>query len=62
MKALCGSAEEKVSLQRYAQQLNSQEDRIEALNSQIDALNHKRNDERVAHDTMIKQINLDQPF
>jgi hypothetical protein len=33
MKALRGSAEEKILLQRYAQQLNSQEDRIAALNS-----------------------------
>ena len=31
MKALKGSAEEKLLLQRYTQQLNQQEDRLEAL-------------------------------
>jgi hypothetical protein len=62
MKALRGSAEEKVLLQRYAQQLNSQEDRISALNGQITELNQKRNNERVSLDTTIKQINLDQTF
>ncbi len=62
MKALRGSAEEKVLLQRYAQQLNSQEDRIVALNSQIADLNQKRTNETAALDTMIKQIKLDQTF
>ena len=62
MKALRGSAEEKVLLQRYAQQLNSQEDRIAALTTQIGDLKQKRESEQAQLETIIKQINLDQTF
>ena len=62
MKALRGSTEEKVLLQRYAQQLNSQEDRIAALNSQIAELKQKRDGEKATLDSMIKGINLEQSF
>ncbi len=62
MKALRGSAEEKVLLQRYAQQLNSQEDQMAALNTQVTELKQRRDSERSALDTMTKRINLDQTF
>ena len=62
MKALRGSAEERVLLQRYAQQLNSQEDQMAALNTQVTELKQRRDSERSELDTMTKRINLDQTF
>jgi chromosome segregation ATPase len=42
MKALKGSTEEKALLQRYTRQLDQQEDRLTALQSELSDLNSKK--------------------
>jgi hypothetical protein len=42
MKALKGSAEEKTLIERYARELNEQEDRVQALQKEISELQAKR--------------------
>ena len=62
MKALKGSAEEKELLQRYTRQLNSQEDRLTALNKEIADLQGQQTQEQQKLEAMVQQITLDQNF
>jgi hypothetical protein len=62
MKALKGSAEEKELLQRYTRQLNSQEDRLGALNKEIADLQGQQSQEQQKLDAMVQQIAVDQSF
>lgn len=60
MKALKGSTEEKALLQRYVQQLNQQEDRLTALNKEINDWESKRTQLSGELDQMVQQITLDE--
>lgn len=60
MKALKGSAEEKELLQRYARQLNSQEDRLNALRSEISGLQEKRAKAQAELERMIEGVDVEQ--
>lgn len=60
MKALKGSAEEKVLLTRYAQQLNSQEDQLVALRAQVSSLQDKRTSLAGELDQMLTAITFEQ--
>lgn len=62
MKALKGSAEEKALLQRYAHQLDSQEDRLNALAKEITDLQEKQNQARAQLDQIVQQVTLDETF
>jgi len=62
MKALKGSAEEKALLQRYAHQLDTQEDRLNALNKDISDLQEKQTQARNQLDQIVQQITLDENF
>jgi hypothetical protein len=62
MKALKGSAEEKALLQRYAHQLDTQEDRLNALNKEISDLQEKQTQARNQLDQIVQQITLDESF
>jgi hypothetical protein len=62
MKALKGSAEEKALLQRYTRQLDSQEDRLSALNSQIADLQSKKTQADEQLDQMVQAVTLDETF
>jgi hypothetical protein len=59
MKALKGSAEEKVLLQRYTRQLNDQEDRLEALKKEMKDLEAKKDAAQSALDKMIQELSFD---
>src|SRR5262249_39385301 len=58
MKALKGSAEEKVLLQRYTHQLDTQEDRLTALHKEIGDLSKRKADEQQKLDDMVQHISL----
>jgi len=62
MKALKGSAEEKALLQRYAHQLDIQEDRLNALNKEISDLQEKQTQARNQLDQIVQRITLDENF
>jgi hypothetical protein len=62
MKALKGSAEEKALLQRYARQLDSQEDRLNTLAKEITDLQEKQNQARAQLDQIVQQITVDESF
>jgi hypothetical protein len=62
MKALKGSAEEKDLVQRYTRQLNSQEDRLTALNKEIADLQRQQSQEQEKLEAMVQQIEVDQNF
>jgi hypothetical protein len=62
MKALKGSVEEKALLQRYTKQLDSQEDRLSALNKEIADLQQKQAQEQQKLEEMVQQITLDENF
>jgi hypothetical protein len=59
MKALKGSAEEKVLLQRYTRQLNDQEDRLEALRKEIKTLESQSENAQSVLDKMIQDLSFD---
>jgi hypothetical protein len=59
MKALKGSPEEKALLQRYAQQLDSQETRLAAIRKESAALETRRVAAQAELDRMIKSLSLD---
>jgi hypothetical protein len=59
MKALHGSAEEKALLQRYTQQLNGQENRLEALHKETQDLEARQTSEQTALDRMIQELAFD---
>ncbi|HUJ95743.1 MAG TPA: carboxypeptidase regulatory-like domain-containing protein [Terriglobales bacterium] len=60
MKVLKGSPEEKALLLRYTRQLDSQEDRLNTLNSEISGLQQKRDQAVAELDSMVQQVVLDQ--
>jgi predicted nucleic acid-binding Zn-ribbon protein len=62
MKALKGSPEEKALLQRYTGQLNSQEDRLTALNKEIADLQQRQTMEQQRLDATVQQVALDESF
>ncbi len=59
MKALKGSAEEKALLQRYTQQLNEQENRLEALRKESQQLEVRKDAAEAALDKMIEEMAFD---
>lgn len=62
MKALKGSAEEKSLVQRYATQMNQQEDRLIALRTEIDGLHKDREKAQAQLTAMLMSINFDEDF
>ena len=59
MKALKGSAEEKALLQRYTQQLNEQENRLETLRKESQQLEAQKDSLQAALDKMIQTLSFD---
>lgn len=59
MKALKGSPEEKVLVQRYTQQLNEQENRLETLRRESEALDAKKDSEQAVLEKMIAAVTAD---
>jgi len=59
MKVLKGSAEEKVLLQRYVQNLNQQEDRLATLDLEIDDLDSQSRKLNAELELMIQSITFD---
>lgn len=62
MKALKGSPEEKALLQRYTQQLDSQEDRLATLRKEIDNLKEKRDRANKDLNEMLSTLALNETF
>jgi len=62
MKALKGSAEEKALIERYTRELNTQEDRLAALHSQISELRGKREHAAERLDQTLNEISLSETF
>jgi hypothetical protein len=62
MKALKGSAEEKALVQRYASEMNSQEDRLATLRTEIASLQQKLNEARAELDKMVMAVDVDDKF
>jgi predicted nucleic acid-binding Zn-ribbon protein len=62
MKALKGSAEERALLQRYVQELNSQEDRLAALRKGTEDVQAQRNQAQEELDKLIEGLDIDQHF
>jgi hypothetical protein len=62
MKALKGSAEEKALLERYTRELNTQEDRLATLHSQISELKGKREQAAEQLDQILNEITLSETF
>jgi hypothetical protein len=62
MKALKGSAEEKALLQRYTRLLDSQEDRLNALNKEIVDLQEKHTQAQSQLDRIVQEAVLDESF
>jgi hypothetical protein len=59
MKALRGSAEEKQLLQRYTQQLNDQESRLQVLRKEVEEYETKQGSEQATLERMIQQLQFD---
>jgi hypothetical protein len=59
MKALKGSAEEKALLERYTQQLNEQENRLETLRKESQQLEAQKDSAQGALDKMIQELSFD---
>ena len=59
MKALKGSAEEKSLVQRYTQQLNEQENRLEALRKEVSKIGKQAEDAQAVLDRMIQEMSFD---
>ena len=62
MKALKGSAEEKALLERYTRELNTQEDRLATLHSQISEVRGKREQAAEQLDQTLNEITLNETF
>lgn len=60
MKALRGSAEEKSLLQRYTHELSDQEDKLEAVRTEISKLESQREEGRQQLDRMLQDLTLDE--
>ena len=59
LKALKGSMEEKALVQRYTQQLNNQESRLEALEKESDLLEEKTEKAESELEQMIQALSFD---
>ena len=59
MKSLKGSAEEKLLLQRYTQQLNQQEDRLAKLRKDMEQIGAQRDTAQAALDRKIQELAFD---
>ncbi|HET7208078.1 MAG TPA: hypothetical protein VFI95_15985 [Terriglobales bacterium] len=59
MKALKGSAEEKLLVERYARELNQQEDKVQSLQRELAELRQKRTTAQKTLDDMIEGITLE---
>jgi len=59
MKALKGSSEEKALVERYARELNDQEDRVQSLQHEITDLQQKRDAAHKALNEMIEGLELE---
>jgi hypothetical protein len=59
MKSLKGSAEEKKLLERYTQQLDAQESRLEALRKETQQMDAQRQAAQTTLDKMIEELSLD---
>jgi hypothetical protein len=59
LKALKGSADEKALIQRYTQQLNEQENRLETLKKESAQIEAKQDKEQAALDRMIQELSFD---
>jgi len=59
MKALKGSAEEKALVERYARELNEQEDRVQALQKEIQEIQGKRMIAQRTLNEMIEGLQMD---
>jgi hypothetical protein len=59
MKALKGSSEEKLLVQRYTQQLNDQETRLEKLGKEIEQLQKEMDAAQGVVDQMIRELAVD---
>lgn len=59
MKALKGSSEEKALVERYARELNDQEDRVQSLQHEISDLQQKRDASQKALTEMIEGLELE---
>jgi hypothetical protein len=59
MKALKGSAEEKALVERYARELNEQEDKVQALQRDMSELQLKREDAQKTLNDMIEGMTLE---
>jgi hypothetical protein len=62
MKALKGSSEERSLLQRYAKQLDAQEDRLASLRAESDGLRKQRDSAQAELGLMIMDVNVDESF
>jgi len=62
MKALKGSAEERALIERYTHELNTQEDRLAALHSQISDLRGKRELAAQRLDQTLNEISVSETF
>jgi hypothetical protein len=60
MKALKGSVEEKALVQRYTRELNSQEDKLEAVRTEIASLTAKRAASQAQLNQMLLDLKLDE--
>jgi hypothetical protein len=59
LKALKGSAEERALTQRYTQQLNDQETRLQAIEREAQELQARRDKEQAMLDEMVQDLTLD---
>jgi hypothetical protein len=62
MKALKGSAEEKALIERYTRELNTQEDRLATLHSEVSELRGKREQAAERLDHTLNEISLSETF
>jgi uncharacterized protein YlxW (UPF0749 family) len=59
MKALKGSAEEKTLVERYARELNEEEDKVQSLQKEITDLQAKRTEAQRTLNAMIEGLQME---
>jgi chromosome segregation ATPase len=59
LKVLKGSAEEKALVERYARELNTQEDRVQSLQKEIAELHQKRGAAQETLNEMIQNLQIE---
>jgi molecular chaperone GrpE (heat shock protein) len=62
MKALQGISKERSLVQRYAKQLDAQEDRLASLRAESDGLRKRRDSAQAELGLMIMDVNLEETF